>query len=136
MRCGGLARRMVSGRSGPWRGRTGSHRAGRPHRTLRGWKETLALRLLTGGLACTTNGFRLLAGLALGGLLESLALLHFAEDALALHLLLQNPESLVNVVVADKNLHVIDPICFRCKRQAGKGKSRCGLASGAAESHL
>ncbi|MGH6672825.1 MAG: hypothetical protein ACRECV_12745 [Xanthobacteraceae bacterium] len=31
--------------------------------------------------------------------------LHFAEETLALHLLLQHLESLVDVVVADENLH-------------------------------
>jgi hypothetical protein len=31
--------------------------------------------------------------------------LHLAEDALALHLLLQHPERLVDIVVADENLH-------------------------------
>jgi len=30
---------------------------------------------------------------------------HFAENALALHLLLQRPESLVDIVIADENLH-------------------------------
>jgi len=32
--------------------------------------------------------------------------LHLAEDALALHLLLQRLEGLVDIVVADENLHV------------------------------
>ncbi|AQZ53155.1 hypothetical protein Mame_03854 [Martelella mediterranea DSM 17316] len=32
--------------------------------------------------------------------------LHFAEDAFALHFLLQSAEGLVNIVVADKYLHV------------------------------
>jgi len=35
------------------------------------------------------------------------AQLHFAEDALALHLLLQNLKSLIDVVVADENLHAL-----------------------------
>lgn len=30
---------------------------------------------------------------------------HLAEDALALHLLLQHPEGLIDIVVTDKNLH-------------------------------
>jgi hypothetical protein len=34
-----------------------------------------------------------------------LAELHLAEYALALHLLLQHPEGLVDIVVADENLH-------------------------------
>jgi hypothetical protein len=36
-----------------------------------------------------------------------LAELHFAEKAFALHLLLQRPEGLVDIVVADENLHVV-----------------------------
>jgi hypothetical protein len=32
--------------------------------------------------------------------------LHFAEDALALHFLLERLESLINVIVANENLHV------------------------------
>ena len=31
--------------------------------------------------------------------------LHLAEDALALHLLLQHPEGLVDIIVTDENLH-------------------------------
>jgi len=33
--------------------------------------------------------------------------LHFAENAFALHLLLERAESLVNIVVADEYLHVV-----------------------------
>ena len=36
-----------------------------------------------------------------------LAELHFAEKAFALHLLLQRPEGLVDIVVTDENLHVV-----------------------------
>ena len=36
-----------------------------------------------------------------------LAELHLAEDALGLHLLLQRPEGLIDIVVADENLHVV-----------------------------
>jgi len=36
-----------------------------------------------------------------------LAELHLAEDAFALHLLLQRPEGLVDIVVADENLHAV-----------------------------
>jgi hypothetical protein len=38
------------------------------------------------------------------------AQLHFAEKALALHLLLQRPEGLVDIVVADENLHRCIPL--------------------------
>jgi hypothetical protein len=33
------------------------------------------------------------------------AQLHLAEDALALHLLLQSLEGLIDVIIADENLH-------------------------------
>jgi hypothetical protein len=33
--------------------------------------------------------------------------LHLAEDAFALHLLLQHLESLVDIVVTDENLHLV-----------------------------
>ena len=36
-----------------------------------------------------------------------LAELHLAEKAFALHLLLQRPEGLIDIVVADENLHVV-----------------------------
>jgi len=36
-----------------------------------------------------------------------LAELHLAEQAFALHLLLQRPEGLIDIVVADENLHVV-----------------------------
>src|SRR5215472_1132072 len=36
-----------------------------------------------------------------------LAELHLTEDAFALHLLLQRPEGLVDIVVSDENLHVV-----------------------------
>jgi hypothetical protein len=36
-----------------------------------------------------------------------LAELHLAEEAFALHLFLQRPEGLVDIVVTDENLHVV-----------------------------
>src|ERR1700741_107914 len=36
-----------------------------------------------------------------------LAEFHLTEDAFALHLLLQRPEGLVEIVVTDKNLHAV-----------------------------
>lgn len=49
----------------------------------------------------------MLAGLALGRLFIGPALLHLAENALALHALLQNLESLLDIVVSDENLQNI-----------------------------
>ena len=36
-----------------------------------------------------------------------LAEFHLAEDAFALHFLLQRPEGLIDIVVTDENLHVV-----------------------------
>src|SRR5918994_1664994 len=66
--------------------------------------QTFADGLLAGGLAIAPDGLGLLAGLSLGGLLIGLPRLHFAEDPFALHLLLENPEGLIDVVVAYQNL--------------------------------
>ena len=38
-----------------------------------------------------------------------LAELHLAEEAFALHLFLQGPEGLINIVVSDENLHAVFP---------------------------
>jgi hypothetical protein len=46
--------------------------------------------------------------------------LHLAEDAFALHLLLQRPEGLIDIVVTDKNLHAVflfDPTVGRPNNQ-------------------
>src|SRR5262245_11821947 len=72
-----------------------------------GGQQAFALRALARQLARTANGFRLLARLLLGGLFVVAAELHLAENALALHLLLQRLEGLVDIVVADENLHVV-----------------------------
>src|SRR5712692_4233104 len=65
-----------------------------------------AVHALAHHLAMATHRLRPLARLALGGLLVVAAQLHLAKDALALHLLLERAQGLVDVVVADKNLHV------------------------------
>jgi hypothetical protein len=67
-------------------------------------KETLTLRLFARNLARPAHGFARLAGPALGGLLIGAAALKFAKETLALKLLLQDLECLVDVVVADEDL--------------------------------
>src|SRR5581483_6428042 len=64
-----------------------------------------ALRALACELAGAADGFRLLTGPAFRRLFVMAAKLHLAEDALALHLLLQRLEGLVDIVVANENLH-------------------------------
>ena len=68
--------------------------------------ETFALKTLASQLANATNSLGLFASALLRRLLIVVAHLHFAENTFALHLLLESAERLVNVVVADKYLHV------------------------------
>src|SRR6185369_10960286 len=48
---------------------------------------------------------RLLPRLALGGLLIVAAHLHLTEDSLALHLLLERAQGLIDIVVTNEHLH-------------------------------
>jgi len=68
-------------------------------------QEALALQLLAGKLARAAHGLGLFTGLLLGGLFIVTAELHLAEDALSLHFLLQRLEGLIDVVIANENLH-------------------------------
>jgi hypothetical protein len=68
-------------------------------------QQTLALHLFAGELAGAADGFRFLPDSLLGGFFVTAAEPHLAEDALALHLFLQHPEGLVDIVVTDENLH-------------------------------
>src|SRR5712672_1388059 len=68
-------------------------------------KEAFALRALAGQFAGPADRFRLFPRLLGGGLFVMSAELHLAEDALALHLFLERLEGLVDVVVANENLH-------------------------------
>ncbi len=51
------------------------------------------------------DGFGLLAGATLGRFLVVAAQLHLTEDAFALKFLLEGAQRLVDIVVADENLH-------------------------------
>ena len=75
---------------------------------LRRGQQALALGALAGQLAGATDGFGLLTGALFRGLLEVHVALHFTEAALALHLLLQGFERLVDVVVANENLYQVE----------------------------
>jgi hypothetical protein len=68
-------------------------------------QQAFALQLLAGQLAGAANGFGLLAGALLGRLLVVATQLHFTEDAFALHLLLKRFQGLIDIVVANENLH-------------------------------
>jgi hypothetical protein len=56
---------------------------------------------------------------------------HLAEYALALHLLLQHPEGLVDIVVADENLHAV--CSSSIERLMGLMAKALGLAHGYAQ---
>src|SRR6516162_5214646 len=75
------------------------------HRLRLHRQQTFALQLLARELACAAHGFGLFAGLLLGGLFIMAAELHLAENPLALHLLLQRLEGLIDIVIANENLH-------------------------------
>ncbi|MEA2757832.1 MAG: hypothetical protein QOH65_445 [Methylobacteriaceae bacterium] len=77
-------------------------------------QQPLALHLLAGELAGAADGFGPFACTLLGGLLVVTAQLHLPEDALALHLLFERLEGLIDIVVADENLHAFFlPSAFR-----------------------
>jgi hypothetical protein len=71
-----------------------------------GGGEAFALGALAGELAGAADGFGAFADAPLRGLLVVIAKLHFAKQAFALQLLLEHLESLVDIVVAYKDLHV------------------------------
>jgi hypothetical protein len=76
--------------------------------TNNGWftrQQTFPLHLLTRQFARAANGFGLLANPLFRWLFEVVAELHLPENTLTLHLLLERLESLVDVVVANENLH-------------------------------
>lgn len=66
-------------------------------------EEAFALGAFTGQFPRPADGLGLPASLGLGRLLVSSAGFHFPEDALALHLLLEGLQRLVDVVVPDHN---------------------------------
>src|SRR5262245_58042804 len=89
--------------------RTGAEGRLRLHR-----QQAFALQLLARQLAGAAHGFRLFAGLLLGGLLVMTAELHLAENPVALHLLLERLEGLIDVVIADAKLQAA--ASFACEQ--------------------
>jgi len=67
--------------------------------------ETFALRAFARQLAGAADGLHLLAYFLFRRLLVVSVALHLAEDAFALHFPLQRLESLVDIVVANEDLH-------------------------------
>lgn len=94
-----------------------------PGRLLRGRDQTFALRALARQLAGAAHGFRLLASALFRRLFIMDVPLHFAERALALHLLLQRLQGLVDVVVADKNLNQRTLSCYPFPLGLSRGRA-------------
>lgn len=87
-------------------------------------QQAFSLRALSGQLVRSSYGFRLLPGLPLGRLLMGPAGLHLAEDAFPLHLLLQNPEGLFDIVVAHEYLHRVSLLAHAVHGRCGRPKRR------------
>src|ERR1700730_11004543 len=107
-------RRAPLGRSGRILRRPRSDRGGRsargpdPQRGLGlAGQQAFALRALARQLARPADRFRFLPGLLLGWFFVVAAELHLAENPLALHLLLERLEGLVDIIVPNENLHVV-----------------------------
>src|SRR4051812_49731221 len=96
----GVAALALRGRRGREAGAAAA--GGETRLRLRRGDQALADCGLASLLAGPADGLGLLASLAHGRLLISLALLHLAEDALALHLLLEDAKRLIDVVVANE----------------------------------
>ena len=83
---------------------TSARSAGRHLLSARCSDKSLALGLLAGGLAGSSNRFSLLPVRPFGRLLVEFSALHLAKNSFALHFFLEYPESLINVVVANEYL--------------------------------
>ncbi len=69
-------------------------------------EKTFALRFLTCQLARATDRFRLVASSPFRRLFIGLPEFHFPEDPFTLHLLLECPKRLIDIVIADHYLHL------------------------------
>ena len=85
-----------------------------PRLCLRHRQQAFTLRELARGLLSPADAFLLLARAPLRGLLIGAAPLDLAEQAFALELLLQDSESLFNIVVANENFQSEPLSCDLC----------------------
>jgi hypothetical protein len=95
---------------------SGSARVSRGMSAGRG--DAFALGALARELARAADRFGLLASAALGRLLVVVTELHLTEKPLALHLLLESLQRLINIVVANKYLQT-EPSCQFVKLENG-----------------
>jgi hypothetical protein len=108
--CGGFKSFFASAPSRPKARntrRTRSSSGSSFHPRFGGRQKSLPLQFLASKFSRPSDGFCLFANFPLGGFFVMLPELHFTKDAFTLHLFLQHPEGLVDIVVADENLHVI-----------------------------
>ena len=90
-------------------------RSGRGARLgLRHRQQAFTLRELARRLLSPADALLLLARFPLGGLLVGATPLDLAEQAFALELLLQDPEGLFNIVVANENFQSEPLSCGLC----------------------
>lgn len=71
--------------------------------------QAFSLRLFACKLLGSADRFGLFACSFFGRFFIRPAALHFAEHALALHLLFQDPEGLIDIVVSDENFQGYSP---------------------------
>ena len=69
-------------------------------------EKSFALRFLTRQLASTANCFCLAPRAFFGRLFIGLPEFHFPENTFTLHLLLECPKRLIDIVIADHYLHL------------------------------
>jgi len=89
--------------------------------------EAFPLQALALQLAGAPDCFGGLTGAAFGGFLVVPPELHFAEYALALHFLLQRLEGLIDIVIANEDLHEkASPVCGMRARRMGRRQGAHG----------
>jgi hypothetical protein len=83
---------------------TANARTARLFNLLRRGQKSFTLQLLAGQLAGAADGFSLFAGLLDRRLFISVAEFHLTENAFTLHLLFENFQGLINIVVTNDDL--------------------------------
>src|SRR5215469_10556524 len=88
------------------------------------WSIAFPLEPLTEHLAVPPDRFGLLTGATFGWFFVRPTPLHVPEDALALHLFLEHPQSPIDVVIAHEDLHVRDASLKDCLPPLRQQKTR------------